>query len=269
MTEMTIGDVQKATLLVMKELDRICCENNFVYWITAGTLIGAIRHGGYIPWDDDLDIAMPRDDYEKLIKYLNEQYHNPHFSIHTFENNHRYPFYISRFCDTAHKLVFDDYNYESGCFVDIYPYDGMGKKNDYKYWKEKEHYFQITQKLLKLSQCSSLLYGNSTTHKLANLPFLLISKIIGRDYYYKSLNKYQSVFSWDESDYIGVISWSSGTYCYPKEWFDKIQRVSFNNIEVNAPVEYDKYLKMLYGDYMRLPPKSERKPHHGYHAYSR
>lgn len=265
--QMNLQDTQRASLVVLKELDRICIEKNYKYWITFGTLIGAIRHKGFIPWDDDIDIAMPRDDYDKLIDYLNNEYNNDEFEIHTFLNNDTYPFYISRFCDKKHELVFDGYNYKSGCFVDIYPYDGMGQKEDYEYWKSiKPKLHSLTKKLI-MSEQASIMYGSSLIHKFGNLPQLLVSKIFGRKYYYNRLDSYRKKYTWDESDFVGVICWSTGTYCYPKEWFSEFERIPFEDIEVNAPKEYDQILRFLYGDYMQLPPEEKRVPQHGFTAY--
>ena len=265
--EMNLEETQHESLKVLAEIDRICVQNGFKYWITFGTLIGAVRHKGFIPWDDDIDIAMPRLDYDKLKNYLLHDYDSKDYELHTFLTNEQYPFYISRFCDKKHELVFSGYNYHSGCFVDIYPYDGMGKKGDYEYWKKLEPKLHSITKKLIMSEQTGLMYGNSFAHKIGNLPQLLISKAVGRIQYYKQLDKYREKFTWEESDYVGVICWSTGTYCYPKEWFSEIERIPFENIMVNAPKEYDKILRFLYNDYMQLPPKEKRVPQHGFIAY--
>lgn len=266
-SEMSLEETQRESLKVLAEIDHICVQNGFKYWITFGTLIGAVRHKGFIPWDDDIDIAMPRLDYDKLVDYLLHDYNSNDYELHTFQSNEKYPFYISRFCDKKHELVFSDYNYKSGCFVDIYPYDGMGTKADCEYWKGLEPRLHSISKRLIMSEQTRIMYGSSFAHKVGNLPQLLISKVVGRNRYYKKLDDFRKKYSWDESDYVGVICWSSGTYCYPKEWFDEIERIPFEDIMVNAPKCYDEILRFLYGDYMKLPPEEKRVPQHGFIAY--
>ena len=265
--EMSLMETQRESLRVLAEIDRICLEQGFRYWITFGTLIGAVRHKGFIPWDDDIDIAMPRSDYDGFIKYITNEYNDKGFELHTFLNNKNYPFYISRFCDTRNELVFTDYNYRSGCFVDIYPYDGMGAPMDYEYWKKLEPKLHSISKKLIMAEQRKLLYGNTLVHKIGNFPQLLLCKLIGRTHFYRKLDKYRFRFTWNESERVGVICWSSGTYCYPKEWFDNIIRIPFEDIEVNAPRDFDNILRFLYGDYMELPPEDKRVPQHGYIAY--
>ena len=266
--EMTLQEVQQASLAVLKEIDRICLEHNFSYWIAYGTLIGAIRHGGFIPWDDDVDIVMPRKDYDAFAAYVQSAaYRNTGFELHSCLNNKDYPFYIMRFCDKSHELVFKGLNYKSGCFVDIYPYDGMGKEENLDFWKTSEAAIQQMQKKLVMSVSNGLLYGNSFAHKIGNIPQMILGKIRGKEYYYHLLDACCSKFPWDESTHVGIAGWSTGTYLYPKEWFDELIRYPFDSIEVNVPKEYDRYLRFCYGDYMQLPPEDKRVPYHEYTAY--
>ena len=118
-----------------------------------------------------------------------------------------------------------------------------------------------------MAEHKNWLYGNSILHKIGNFPQLVMSKIIGRRFFYDKLDKYRNRFGWDESDYVGVVCWSSGTYCYPKRWFESFERVSFENIMVNAPKEYDAILKFLYGNYLDFPPENKRVPQHGFVAF--
>lgn len=266
--EMTLQEVQQASLEVLKEIDSICLKYGFHYWIAYGTLLGAVRHGGFIPWDDDVDIVMPRKDYEAFISYVQSSaYTNPSYELHTSLNNEAYPFYISRFCDKSHELLFDDSEYKSGCFVDIYPYDGMGKLEDKAYWKEKEPAIKEAQKRLTMSAHRKGLYGSSLLHKIGNLPQLTICRLKGKDYAYNQLDAYRNKFTWEESEYVGLVCWSTGTYPFRKEWFEELIRMPFEDVEVNAPKGYIPYLEANYGDYMKLPPEEKRKPYHQYTAY--
>ena len=265
--EMTMEEIQKDTLVILAELDRICMERQYKYWISYGTLIGAVRHGGFIPWDDDIDIAMPRGDYDALIRYLDTEYRNPMYELHTYENNEKYPFYIARFCDKSHTLEFDDYDYSSGCFVDIYPYDGLGNDDDMEYWKKQEPAIYRAEKRVVMSMQNKWFYGSNFLHKIWNFPQLLLCKVIGKNSLFERLDDFRKKYSWHDSKYVGMVCWESGIFGYQKDWFESLERMMFEGIYVNVPKEYDKILRFRYGDYMQLPPISERMPQHGYTAY--
>ena len=268
--EMTLQEIQQASLAVLKEIDRICQESNICYWIAYGTLIGAVRHGGFIPWDDDVDIVMPRKDYEAFIAYVeSDLYRNNQYKLFTAENCKGYPFYISRFADTTHELIFEKLDYTSGCFVDIYPYDGMGNEEGQAYWKVREKKLQFAQKKLIMSAYPGWLYGNSFAHKIGNLPQMILCKLFGKSYYFRKLDRYRMKYTWEESKYVGNACWSGGTYLFPKELFTETIRFPFEDTEVNVPKEYEGYLNKSYRNYRLLPPEEERVPYHEYTAYNK
>ena len=125
-----LAQMQKSTITILKKIDKICNTLGLTYWIMFGTLIGAVRDKGFIPWDDDLDIAMSRSDYDILHNYFINKRTVDGLHLDCIDTNSRYPFYIDRICDDCWELEFNDFKYKSGAFVDIYPLDGMGKKED-------------------------------------------------------------------------------------------------------------------------------------------
>ena len=128
MKALTAREVQLGELEVLKKLDEICSQLNLRYFLTYGTLLGAVRHQGFIPWDDDVDVMMPRPDYEKLIEYLqfNEKELSP-FKLMHYRTNKEYIYPISRFVDTRYWIDYEGTtDYGLGLFVDIYPLDGCG-----------------------------------------------------------------------------------------------------------------------------------------------
>ena len=123
MKKLTFSEYRKITLEVLKEIDKICEENQLYYSLGFGSLIGAIRHQGFIPWDDDIDIVMPREDYNKLEKIINENEYNINFI--TLKTNSSTIFSYGKICMKGTKVI--EANYRSvegyGAFVDVFPID--------------------------------------------------------------------------------------------------------------------------------------------------
>ena len=129
-TELSLAEIQNKSLEVLIKFDELCAQNDFKYWLTYGTLIGAIRHDGFIPWDDDIDVMMPRDDFNRFIKFAIEHEEDLYpFKIHNRANTKNYWYGIPRFSNMKYKYIVED-NYEKpfdiGVFIDIYPLDNYG-----------------------------------------------------------------------------------------------------------------------------------------------
>lgn len=133
MIELSLREVQKISLNILKIVDDICRQEGLTYCLFYGTLIGAIRHNGFIPWDDDIDIAMPRNDYDKLKQYFIK--HKDNLMPYVYfdpDTNENYPYMLARICDIRFKIETEnEYEYEMGCFIDIYPMDIISA-NKYK-----------------------------------------------------------------------------------------------------------------------------------------
>ncbi len=128
--ELSTREIQDVSLEILKQVADICEELNLRYYLMYGTLIGAIRHHGFIPWDDDVDIMMPRPDYERLLEFF-EKNKIGDLTVFSHENNDRYPYMIARISDD--RYVIECENEESigmGVFIDIYPFDGLGNSRE-------------------------------------------------------------------------------------------------------------------------------------------
>ena len=128
MKELTLREIQLGELGVLKKLKEICEDQGLRYFLFFGTLLGAIRHKGFIPWDDDVDVGMPREDYEKLLGYFRENSDAllP-FRLMHFSTNENYIYPIARICDTRYQVDYSETKeYGLGLFIDIYPFDGWG-----------------------------------------------------------------------------------------------------------------------------------------------
>lgn len=272
--EITLREAQLATLEIVSEIDRICKLLNINYFLLYGTLIGAVRHNGYIPWDDDFDIGMKREDYDKFLNYCysNSEQLAP-FSLCNKETNKGCWFNLTRFCDSRYKCEYSGWKEfkESGLFVDIYPYDGMGREKDKKFWKRIQLQRLYYIKMIQLTTTDSKFPGRSTITKILNLPLLIIARGKTSRYYLDKLERLTTKYSWEDSDYAYCVVWGDEHHLpfYPKSFFEDLDYLQFEGRSFPVPKEYDKFLKVIYGDYLQLPPEEQRKPGHSYKVYKR
>lgn len=274
MKKLSFREAQLGAYGVLKFLDRLCRDNKLSYFLMYGSLIGAIRHKGIIPWDDDIDIMMPRPDYDKLIQICKNKKIYP-FKL--FENSivPEYPHPIARMSDQRYRIVFDnEKDYDIGLFVDIYPLDGVG--NDF----EKAH------KLIRRANYNASLCfltsrkkfdkdnTNSFFRMLLKLPAYAWANFFGNSHYLQKSNLFCRENEYEKSEYVSGVAqpWrekkGQNKNIYKKEWFDVIE-VFFEKDMFYAPRGYDEILKMGYGEYMIPLPENERSTHHSYVAYLR
>lgn len=265
--KLSFRDTQLVTLELLKRIDQICGELDIQYYIMFGTLIGTIRHKGYIPWDDDIDIGMKKCDYERFVDYfIKNQTKLAPLEIHNQKTNKDCFYNISRVVDNTYHLEFDGFKYTSGTFVDVYPLEGMGKESDLDYWKKRFKKYPMLQRGVFMNCTKNLWFGKTKLKKVLNLPYMLFSRLVGKQYFINRFNQHKS-FTWEESEYIGTPCWIRDIF--RKEDFEEVIRVPFEDTKVWIPKNYDSILRMAYGDYMQLPPEDKRVPHHDYSAYKK
>ena len=271
---LTMNEVQKGALEVLKKIDEVCKKLDLRYFLAYGTLIGAIRHKGFIPWDDDIDIMMPRKDYDILIKYfIDYKSELMPFEVINPQVNDKCPYTISRISDSRYCLNVDNEDdYGIGLFVDVYPLDGVGTTvEEYTRLKNRSSryasmcFLSTRQKVKRENTKSTLKY-------IVKFPAFAVAKMLGKKYFMKKLYRMEKQCDYDKSNYVGCIIWASDDGLrgiFPKEWFDEMTDVEFEGYHFKAPKEYDKVLSHGYGDYMKLPPEKDRIAHHYYDAYRR
>ncbi|MDD6432617.1 MAG: LicD family protein [Lactobacillaceae bacterium] len=258
---------QKISLEILKVVTSACEELNLNYFLMYGTLIGAVRHKGFIPWDDDVDIMMPRKDYTALIKAFSKDPSLLHgLDIFSPLTSSKYPYMITRISDPNYKIKRDNEEaYGMGIFIDIYPFDGLGN-NIYK-----------ALEIQALGDGLSSLYYLSTRDKFTKdhtkgilkntlkYPSYLVSKSIGKTTLQKSLLKLAND-KFYSSKYVCCATWTAGGEkdLFKRSWFDEYIYLPFEGQNFRVPKCYDEVLKHIYGDYMKLPPKSKQIGHHYY-----
>lgn len=271
--ELTIRENQEVALEILSVIADICDQNNWRYYLIYGTLIGAIRHRGLIPWDDDIDIMMPQDDYEQLLAYLmNHMEEFPHLKVFNPETVVEYPYMITRISDIRYRIdVENEADYGLGAFIDIYPFYGLGNT--------EQEALKLGLKGDRLSsacyQATRLSYKVENTkkwyRKILKYPAFLVTKLVGKDYFQKKLYKLSELKHYDDSKYVGCVVWLSGGRkdIFLREWFDHAISISMEGKNYKVPSCYDEVLTHIYGDYMQLPPEKDRIAHHRYKTYRR
>lgn len=263
MKELSLQDRKDLSLEIMKDVHAFCIEHNIHYSLAGGTLIGAIRHHEFVPWDDDLDIVLPRPDYERFCaSYVSDKYKLFAYPL----GNSRIPF--ARVCDMK-RTYSNTYtkwaDEETGIWIDIIPLDGIGCS--------KEEFAIKAEEIRKLY--NTLFHTRGARMSLKGMPLKRKIKIIGKRILYGKYNiddllkQYHDlvVGDWDNDQHAGNLS--APVYVrkeyLDRDIFDEYILVDFCDTQFCAFKEYDRYLRNYFGDYMQLPPVEQRVPGHGEH----
>ena len=263
MKYLSLEEMQKVYLEMLYEFDKICKENNLRYDLVGGSLLGAVRHKGFIPWDDDIDVNMPRPDYEKFLSLsLNGKLKLPEHREVISNRNNTFARHYARYIRHDVKRA-SEYSSDEDCpfiGIDIFVEDGIPNSNlafsiqifKIEFWRK--------MLLISLSRPNT----SSKGKKVAILKNILrpILKKIGSFRIAKHLEKICKKIDFEKADYVAGIT---GMYGKKEKWSKKDMLpqtyMEFEGDKFPTYKNYDIYLSNLYGDYMKLPPEEKRIPH--------
>lgn len=265
MKELTLQELKEIEFDILKMFDAFCKENDIKYYLSHGTLLGAIRYGKFIPWDDDVDLLIPREDYNKMITLFKD---NGRYQLFAFEKNQNYYYPMAKLCDMTTLKEESGYNngVKLGIDIDLFPLDEWN--SNLRKAKKEARYIGRQMKLLTLSK----LYkpdSKSLIKRLIKGIVMFFCKGLGSKHYIKKILKASRKSSKSNSNYLGCKVWCvyGERGIIPAEVFADTTYVEFEGEMFPAPAGYDTYLTCLYGDYMPEPPAEKRKTHHSFKAY--
>ena len=267
---MELRDLQLKELDILKECLKIFQKYNLRYFMLGGTFLGAVRHRGFIPWDDDIDIFMTRDDYETFLSIMDQQKNDKFKCLHYGKE---FPNYFYRFAKVVDlETTLQEGNFIShkdmGIFVDVFPADGIDIKKAEKHVKKIQYYSSMiirsaTNKITRKDNPSLPKYLS----KKILYPFI---KLIGWKYWLKKHEKFVKSKKIKDYEYATLYSGGWGMKeIFPKSYLNDTVYLDFEGHKFPAFKEYDKHLTHLYGDYMTPPPPEKQITHHDFKIYKK
>lgn len=260
--DLNIRELQKSEIVLLKKLISYLNENNIKYFAMGGTLLGAIRHKGFIPWDDDVDIGIPRSDYERLIELLS----NGIIPL-DYEYSKSAQYYFLRIVDKDIKVIVGNVKcpQEFNLWIDVFPLDGMPNNKTLRFfWK---YYILLLREIFHASRFENVRLVKDDRNKMLDM----FVKIIDKLKIYKLLNKKivfdvldisLKLFPYEKSDYVvNIMGHWKLKELFKKSTYGAGTLYSFEDIKLCGPDDYDCVLSQMYGNYMVPIPLSQRNQH--------
>ena len=258
---MTTKRMQEKLVPMLKAFHEFCVKHGLRYYISGGTCLGAVRHQGFIPWDDDIDVGMPRVDYNRFIELSKTEKLAEHYVVEKPLDNEDYVYAFIKIYDTTTTLVENTANrLKRGVFLDVFPLDGAGNSLQESKKSYKKVNMQVNFLYAKVCaiRATRKFYKNAIIAVFRLLPISkkgLIKKII----------RLSEQKSYDDYDWIiNYVGGSGMGECLKKQHFGEPKLYNFEGLQVYGPNDADAYLTNLYGDYMKLPPEDKRVTNHDF-----
>ena len=263
MRKLEIQEFRQIQLGILSAVAEFCDRNGISYWIDSGTLLGAIRHKGYIPWDDDIDIGMLRPDYEKFSRLFNAA--NDRYRFCAYELDHSFLYPLGKVLDTTTVLYEPDENGNKlSVNIDVFIYDNAPDDDAQvaRMYRVRDFYNMLHQVRNGLiSHRGSR--GRAAALKAGRLALSLFPK----DFFVSRMVANAKRFAEKPTARVGNFTAVSRIAC-EKNIFDTFEKASFEGRLYRIPGGYDRWLRAFYGDYMKLPPKEKQVAHHAFVAYT-
>ena len=259
MKEIYLEELKSVQLAMLQDVAAFCDEHNITYFLAFGTLIGAIRHKGYIPWDDDIDIAMPRPDYDRFISSFNDK--ESIYKVVSMENDNHYGLAFAKVHDTRTVLHETQYKRDVyGVYIDVFPIVGV---------KDKKQIKRLRAVNLMLHTKKANFKERTLSKKIINFFGKILLLPFSVHYIVTVIDRMARKYPFGSTP-------SAGNICdtvvgeramIETSAFEGVLMQEFEGREYKIPIGYDKWLRKIYGDYMQLPPVEKRINHHIFDAW--
>lgn len=265
-SDIKLRNIQLSILEILKDIITVCEEYNIEYFIIFGTALGAVRHKGFIPWDDDLDIGMTRQNYERFLEVAVDALPQDLF-LQTFNSEPNTPFYFSKVRKNGTVFVekyCKDLEIHRGIYVDIFPYDNI--PDDMKLRKKQHRKVDIWSNLF----IAKTLKGSSVPQKtlagkmkiLVRTVFHYLLKPVSKQSIYNKLDSASQEYNTYECKEQSFVK--SPSCRIPTKDLNNLAKIEFEEIKVSCPPNIEAHLELCYGNYMELPPREKRIGHRPY-----
>lgn len=262
----TIEQQRQIQLDILRNIDLFCKDNSINYSLAFGTLIGAVRHQGYIPWDDDIDIMMTRENYEKFRSL----YKSSDYPLVDLKNDNTHPVPMGKVYDSNTYFYYrKKIKRKYGLFIDVFPFDLVPEKGD-----ERKLWLKSIKKYISYNS-----YKNNTFSYILSLSSLkekvrasIIKIFSNRSAIHMKLEELYTKYQYNESNFLSVpavmvMTKENQSKLFPKNLFDQYTSIEFEGIQFQCIKDYDTFLKIYYGNYMELPPVEQQVGKHEIVAY--
>ena len=254
MAQYDIRPLQLSILEIMKAVDKVCRSHHLRYYLWAGTMLGAVRHKGFIPWDDDMDICMPRPDYELFMQHAGEWLPEPYEAI-CHEIKPSYPGGFGKVLNADTTLIEREHSdYLGGIYIDVFPIDGMPDS--------RLHQRLLTMRYAVLDKLIYFLNRNPYKHGHgpSSWPVLAVQRLFSREWAQRRIRQLRLGCSYDESKQ--VLDYDDGFKgIIDKSVLGTPTPIEFEGLQLMGIEQWDKYLANKYGDYMTIPPGDKQRQH--------
>lgn len=258
MTAISLDELRNIQLDLLQRTAEFCEENGIRYFLCGGTLIGAIRHKGFIPWDDDIDIAMPRQDYDRFIKTFNKS--ENYYQVVNLDINPDYAYCFAKVYDN--RTIMKELHYPGdsfGVFIDVFPADGVNNVSQIRK-------IMMLHKFLNTKRANY--YNRTIVKKIINTFGKLLLLPFSAHQIATWMDNEARRYALGSVPMAGVIANPLGVgEMVDKSVFDSEVYREFEGREYRVPIGYDAWLRSVYGDYMQLPPEEHRVTHHTFKAW--
>lgn len=254
----SIEKLKEIEIEIFKSFIQICEANNLRYYLLGGTLLGAVRHQGFIPWDDDIDVGMPRQDYEIFLKIAQENLPK-HLFVQTHSTDKENPLCYCKIRNSNTTFLESsckNFKMNHGIFIDVFPLDNYpcDKKSQKKFIRKKKFYNRMLES-------KYITQNKSFSSKIKGFVLKCVAKFVSLE---KIIQKRDAMYISQTNESIWANNggaWGVKEIC-PASWYGEGVDLVFEGIKVKVPEKYELWLTQVYGDYMKLPPEEKRVTHH-------
>lgn len=269
--ESTLKRLQAVELEILSDFDRLCRKHEIDYFIAGGTAIGAVRHQGFIPWDDDIDVGLTRENYDKFLTIAEREYSHK-YAIVNAETTPGYPLMTTRWVLKGSRFkeeCFKDLDIELGIFLDLYCFDHVPDK-EAKMKRQGRQAWLLSKFMILRSIKKPVLYFGGIKAKFvysacAVIHYMMVLFQISPEFLYRKAKKVTTRYQHVPCSRIAYMFSVKPCNCvYDKSWILPTKTMEFSGLQVKAPAKVEDCLAKRYGDYMTLPPAEKRHNHPPY-----